>query len=365
MKFCQTSIISSRREFKLLKSAWDLLIRESDDNNLFLTFEWIDCWLDFLSPDCTLFIILIHKERQLIAIAPLYKAPIKILKIIPAQVIRVLGDQYSSAEYQDLIIRKGHKEEALTEIASVIKNCAKECLTAWAPFADESTGAAARLERVMTAADYHVASRSIAFYRLPLPDDVKTYESKLKAKQRNNIRRYHKQLSVKDNLRLENLRDLMSPDEVFSILENLHSKRWLSKGETGAFERNPKFRDFLKAYTTRAGKLDQIAAFCLFQGRKPIAIRFGFTYDNIMYEIQSGFDPSQNGAGLATIDMAIKAAISDKIKVYDFLAFEGEYKQRFGAIKRPGKRLFATRKNLLGWFVSRAGLWPTGRYFQM
>jgi len=63
--------------------------------------------------------------------------------------------------------------------------------------------------------------------------------------------------------------------------------------------------------------------------------------------------------------MAIKAAISDHIEVYDFLAFEGEYKQRFGAIKKPGKRLFAIKNNLLGWLVTRAGLWPTGRYIQM
>ena len=363
--FYSTSIISSRKEFKLLKPAWDSLIDDSDDKNLFLTFDWIDCWLDFFPQDCTLFIVLIYKEQQLIAIAPLYKAPIKILNAIPARVIRVLGDQYSSAEYQDLILDREHKEEALRKIGSAIKNNAKECLAAWSPFSDESTGAAARLEKVMTAADYQVGSRSIAFYRLPLPDNAKTYESRLKTKQRNNIRRYRKQLSGQENLRLKNLRDLMPPEEVFTVLENLHSQRWLSKGETGAFERNPKFREFLKAYTVRASKLGQIAAFCLFQGPKPIAIRFGFTYNNTMYEIQSGFDPSLNGAGLASIDMAIKAAISDHLEVYDFLAFEGEYKQRFGAIKKPGKRLFAIKNNLLGWLVTRAGLWPTGRYIQM
>ena len=363
--FYSASIVSSKEEFKRLEPVWASLINDSDSSNLFLTFDWIDCWLDFLPPDCNLFIVLIHKQKQLIAIAPLYKAPIKILKAISARVIRVLGDQDSSAEYQDLILHREHKEEALKEIASVIKNNAKECLAAWSPFADESTGAAARLEKVMTAADYHVASRTIAFYRLPLTDNAKTYESRLKTKQRNNIRRYHKQLSGQANLTLQNLQDLMSPEEIFTLLENLHSQRWLSKDETGAFERNPKFKEFLKAYTTRASKLGQIAAFCLFQGHKPIAIRFGFTYDNTMYEIQSGFDPSLNGAGLVAIDMAIKAAISDHLKVYDFLAFEGEYKQRFGAIKQPGRRLFAIRKNFLGWLITRAGLWPTGRYIQM
>jgi len=341
------------------------LIDDSDGNNLFLTFDWIDCWIDFIPQECTLFIVLIYKEQQLIAIAPLYKAPIKLLNTIPARIIRVLGDQYSSAEYQDLILHREYKEEALRAIALAIRNAAKECIAAWSPFADDSTGAAARLESVMTAADYHVASRSIAFYRLPLPDDVKTYESRLKAKQRNNIRRYHKQLSLQENLRLENLQDLMSPEDIFSVLEDLHSKRWLAKGETGAFERNPKFKEFLKAYTIRACKLGQIAAFCLFQGHKPIAIRFGFAYHNTIYEIQSGFDPSLNGAGLAAIDMAIKAAISEHLEVYDFLAFEGEYKQRFGAIKKTGRRLFATRNNFLGWLVARAGLWPTGRYIQM
>ena len=144
--FCNTSIISSRTEFKRLKPVWDSLIDDSDGNNLFLTFDWIDCWIDFIPQECTLFIVLIYKEQQLIAIAPLYKAPIKLLNTIPARIIRVLGDQYSSAEYQDLILHREYKEEALRAIALAIRNAAKECIAAWSPFADDSTGAAARLE---------------------------------------------------------------------------------------------------------------------------------------------------------------------------------------------------------------------------
>ena len=145
--FYSASIVSSKEEFKRLEPVWASLINDSDSSNLFLTFDWIDCWLDFFPQDCTLFIVLIHKEQQLIAIAPLYKAPIKILNAIPARVIRVLGDQYSSAEYQDLILDREHKEEALRKIGSAIKNNAKECLAAWKdhpqdsrPFGNQASG---------------------------------------------------------------------------------------------------------------------------------------------------------------------------------------------------------------------------------
>ena len=91
----------------------------------------------------------------------------------------------------------------------------------------------------------------------------------------------------------------------------------------------------------------RLLLFAFFQGSKPIAIRFGFTYNNTMYEIQSGFDPSLNGAGLAAIDMSIKAAVSDHLEVYDFLAFEGEYKQRFGADQETWKAFICHQKKFV------------------
>lgn len=365
MTACTTKIVNTQSEFHQLKNEWNELNHQSASDNLFLTYDWIECWLNFMPANCTLFIIMVYRDDKLIGIAPFYKVPVRILWLLRSKVLRIIADQNSSAEYQDLILHPDYANLAISHIAREIVRSADDCLGIWIPYCDDANGSTERLKQVLTEAQYSINSRKIEFYRINLPKKHDQFDAMLGTKQRNNIRRYQKKLAAKNNLEMVNLADTMSPIEAFSILETLHAQRWRARGEPGAFERHPAFRDFMRTYTQKAAETDQLSAYCLLQDNKPIAIRFGFNYKNTLYEIQSGFDPSLNGAGIVAIDMAIKSAITKGIETYDFLAFEGDYKQRFGAIEQPGTRLFALKKSILGRIISRLNLWPTGRYLQL
>jgi CelD/BcsL family acetyltransferase involved in cellulose biosynthesis len=64
---------------------------------------------------------------------------------------------------------------------------------------------------------------------------------------------------------------------------------------------------------------------------KMVACRYGFLYDNKIYDYQTGFDPRYNKYGVmqALISYIIELAIKEKVREFDFLAGEDEYKRRF------------------------------------
>jgi CelD/BcsL family acetyltransferase involved in cellulose biosynthesis len=359
---CKTKILSTITEFRKLRREWNELLAKSDSDNLFLTFDWLETWLTQVKPENQLFIILVYQNATLIGIAPFYKSRIVIFKVLKFYALRILGDNNSSSEYQDIILHRDYPEIALNHLSKVLKDSIPDCHFAWAPYSAEFSGASARLKTLFDNANFNVSTRQIAFYRIDLPDSDVKFDAMLKSKQRNNIRRYRASLTTTDTLHLQNLTDTMAPEAAMMTLERLHNQRWAAKNTRGVFDRNPLFRDFMLAYAKVAADNSQLSAYCLFRGEEAIAIRFGFTYKKVLYEIQSGFDPSLNGAGIVVIDLAIKEAIKCGAEFYDFLAFEGEYKKRFGATERPGSRIFATKKNLIGKAIHYLGIWPTGKY---
>ncbi|MFT4712693.1 MAG: CelD/BcsL family acetyltransferase involved in cellulose biosynthesis [Candidatus Azotimanducaceae bacterium] len=362
---CKTKILTTTTEFKKLKREWNELLAKSESDNLFLTHDWLETWLATVNPKGQLFIILVYQDTKLIGIAPFYKSRTIVLRILNFRALRILGDKNSSSEYQDVIVHRSYADIALEHLAKVLKHSTSDCDFAWIPYSADFSGASKRLNKMFNKAGFNLTSRQIAYYRIALPENNSAFDSMLKSKQRNNIKRYRQSLKTSAPLRLQNLADIMVPADVISILQRLHNQRWAAKNKEGVFERDPLFKDFMLEYARLAAKNQQLSAYCLYRGEEAIAIRFGFTYKKVLYEIQSGFDPSLNGAGIVVIDMAIKEAIKCGAEFYDFLAFEGEYKKRFGATEKPGSRIFATKKSLIGKIVRYLGLWPTGKYLTL
>ncbi len=361
----KTSVLTTRTELEAITRDWTTLLEHSDGDTLFLTPEWILAWLDVMPATVELFTITVYRDDALVALAPLYIDRIRFFRKLPFTCFRILGDQSSSSEYQDLIIHRQYEQECLDEIAGSIENSGQHAPFLWVPYTRSDSGATNRFMLLLDRLGWYTNQRSFQYHSITLPDNKQDFDRMLDTKQRNNIRRYTRKLAEDAELTSRNMADTMTADEIFAVLVKLHNKRWNERGDVGAFRRNPQFANFLKAFTSVSAKRNWLAAYCLYRNREPVAIRFGYRYKNTLYEIQAGFDPAWNGSGIVSIDQAISKAIEEGIRVYDFLAYAGDYKSRFGAESASGVSLFAGKRNLFNHLVFHAGLWPKGRYIAL
>ena len=92
---------------KDLQHSWNSIIKESKANNVFLTYEWLTCWLDAYAPDVKQFIICVKENESIIALAPLIIMPYEEV-IIPLKRLQFIGS--GSCDYMDFIILKDNEE---------------------------------------------------------------------------------------------------------------------------------------------------------------------------------------------------------------------------------------------------------------
>lgn len=67
--------IANVSEFLALRDEWSELLRASDSDSLFLTWEWLYTWWRHLAEDRQLSILLVRRSGQLIGLAPFCLRP--------------------------------------------------------------------------------------------------------------------------------------------------------------------------------------------------------------------------------------------------------------------------------------------------
>ena len=85
-------------------------------------------------------------------------------------------------------------------------------------------------------------------------------------------------------------------------------------------------------------------------GGKPIAADCGFPYNNVVYALQAGFDPSEHpdSSGFCLKGVMLKALIESGVQKYDFLTGFGENKAQWNAQLSYYQHVHFARRRSLG-----------------
>lgn len=352
-------------ELCTLAEQWDALLQKSEADSIFMTYDWINTWISVSGPSLSIYTIVVYNEEELVGIAPFYQDTLALFGLLSFNCLRIQGDKNSSSEYQDLILHPACPSAIIEKIAEAISQITEDTSFFWVPYTSTKSGASGRFQELFERLNIETQQREFEYFKISLPASKTEFDAKLTSKQRNNIRRYKKILAKKDRIRAIDLIDRGSADDAVETLRILHNMNWHSRGKQGVFERKPVFHDFIAAYSTLAREKHQLMAICLLLNERPIAIRFGYLYNNVFFEMQAGYDPEHNGSGICAIDFAIKFSINRQINTYDFLAYAGEYKRRFNAQAQPGRSFFASSRRLLPRLINLLGIWPTGKYISI
>lgn len=90
----ETEIITSYKQFKLIKDQWNELVSNSDQDHIFFTHEWFDCWWQAFGFKQQLYIIILKEQDKLVAIAP-FMLKKKIIRGLPVKIIQFMANDDS------------------------------------------------------------------------------------------------------------------------------------------------------------------------------------------------------------------------------------------------------------------------------
>ncbi len=328
---------SPQSGFEALADDWNRLLKTSNINTIFMTYEWQTLWWEMLGRG-ELWIIAFHRvdDHTLVGIAPLFLEPYVDDERTGQRHFYIVGC-IEVSDYLDLIIARGWE-------LAVYNSLSEWLLCGDAPPWDgidfcnlpEDSPIYRLLPEIFEAAGCHtqVFQEDVApQFSLPL-----RYESYLQEqvdkKQRHEIRRKQRRAEREALIRFEIIgaQDGLSAAELESEVRDFIVLQRASAADKEAFmtAEMQKFFVALAHKMYAAGYLR--LCFLTIDGEKAATL-FAFEYERHFLLYNSGYDPdayAQLSPGWALLAYCIQYAIAVGCTKFDFMQGDEEYKYRFG-----------------------------------
>lgn len=362
------SIIHNKNDLQSLETEWNSLLHQSSVDSIFMTWEWISAWLD--SSDETIYnnlmvIVIRDDNKNLVGIAPLYKAPYVLLGLIRLTVLRVIGDEGTGGEYPGLIIQKNRHDIILNAILTKLKENNSHWDLLWLTRMSGWDGHKEELVKACNDAGFSHKARTRSFSYFGLPDSYPDFESSLSSNRRQQFRRQAKKINANSDITITTCKNKDElPDYLHSLFE-LHAARREILGDVGTFKRKPQQIEFYKIFTESALNNNWLWFYALKDSGVIKAIQVGYVRNNVFYQIQEGFEPNYlPGAGNMLRLEVIKNCIEKGVTEFDFLGEHTEHKRRWTSVERMGWDILFGKSSLLSRLILVKPFWPTGRYLR-
>lgn len=329
-----TEVITDVRALVGLQAEWNTLLGLSASRTPFLTSEWLHSWWAHLRGSATLNLIGVRSHGQLIGLAPLMLAR----RGLPfSSQLEFLGTGVAGSDYLDLIVHRGHEEDALEAIARALESQQLALHLDHLPPAS----LAERLRQRLAASGWSAIETSPDV--CPIIDLTgHTWDSYLGttgSSHRANVRRRLRALESEFTVRFELAASHDRRRTALEALMAFHDQRW--NGESSAFS-TPAARAFHHDITRRAFEAGSLRLYSLLLDDQPVAVMYGFVQDHRFYFYSHGYSDahSKYSVGLVLMALTIRAAIEEEgATEFDMLYGHEAYKKLWARVERPLGRL--------------------------
>ena len=336
------NIIRSIEEFSTIRDRWNRLLAESLNNNVFLTWEWLYTWWEIYSDGRTLNILILKNDQgEFIGAAPFCISKEKKYGM-RFQFIDMIGSGEVCPEYLDIIVRSEYLKVVQDSLLSYLdKKLKNGTIVRCADIKDNSI-----LHGILEI--LKIKSGIVIKYNIKtnnpyiiLPTKIEDYNKRINYKVKSEMRRRENKLSREHGSVLFS-EDSENISTSFDTFVSLHQMLWKSRGETGVFK-NEKFLRFHKCVVERFSKNSWVKIYFVIVNNRHVAALYGYTYGNIFYFYQSGFDPDLKVYGIGKILLynSICESINKKINEFDFLRGDELYKEEFAEKCRHSNDIIA------------------------
>jgi hypothetical protein len=313
--------INSVDEFYGMRSEWNKVLNEISDNTFFLSWERMAPGVKYLDQGSTLKILCATDGEEILGIAPLRKSRYfyhghSIYNVIESLNYRALG-----------ILLAKRKVECLNMFLTHLYN-QKDWDFLYFNDVPETFSIVDLLKKNShSIPDFEVKEGDASPY-LTIPGSLDELLKGLDSTFRRNLLRCMRKLE-KDHRKvtLVDYCELGSLEEGLQIFFDLHQKRWISNGGPGAFQ-TKRNRDMFLYEARLFSEINCLRLHFLMANDKPIAVLYGFEYEQVLYAMMSGFDPAY--ASYSPFSLLIlktlKRCIEEGIKEFNFFGGYTSYK---------------------------------------
>jgi CelD/BcsL family acetyltransferase involved in cellulose biosynthesis len=357
--------ISTHNEFIKYRDSWRILSENSNIDNIFLTFEWVDgCIRHFCKNDKLLILNVLDGDR-LIGIAPLM---IKRYRYFGLQVRSVCFIGTSVSDRMDFIVAE-RQEESIRMLLDYLMNIKDE----W-DFIDLQE----MVENTKTVEAIKAWLRNKKLLRIFGPSQksffiefngnrdflFRVFSNRLNKKLKKIYGKYRQ-----SDLKFERYTDgLVDMDRLFSDLNAIEKESWKGSRNSGIFSKSHS-RDFHREIFKDFSKKSWMDLSLLSVDGVPVAFVYNFLYRKRSYNYSVAFDKKYAVLSPGTMLMlwALKDSAQQDISEYDFVRGEGEWKTKLtNAFKMHQRvRIFKNKTYQRPLYFLQAILMPRLRKIQV
>ncbi|MCS6862563.1 MAG: GNAT family N-acetyltransferase [Abditibacteriales bacterium] len=326
-------LITEAEEFEALQAVWDATLQRCGMDSVFLTHAWLSTYWEHFGQHRTLRIFVAERAGQPVAFAPLMLSRSRATRL---RRMELLGAGIH--DYSDFIVPQDRPGAALHALWEAISDHADTWdVVRLAQVAADSPVAA------YIAADEGfrvVATDGETCPTLTLPPTWRDYLSLVGKNTRSNLSRYPKRLAASFDVEYHLVTAPDTLDRTLTALFDLHARRWRQRGLPGVLF-SPRRQAFHRALCRRLLARNRLRLFALRLDGREVAVLLNYFYAGKYFFFIGGFDPTYARWSVGTVlfGHAIRYAIEEGAREFDFLRGEEEYKYRLGAHDRPYRTL--------------------------
>jgi len=341
-------LLHSLQDVEAILDSWSELAL----GNAFRQPEWLLAWwTHFQAEPNELYVVVVRDEVSRVrAIAPWYLNRTN-------GTVRFLGDGQVCTDHLSILVDPRFYDESIpAKIASFLVEQSK-LKNGWKTIHFESIDCvdpvmnAFKLEMLNRGCRFH-SSKSSNTWQVDLSNG---WDHFLEGVSKNARKTFRKRVADLDQIRVRWVHDHSDLQEFMPVLIELHQKRRIALGDAGCFA-DARFESFLSDVAKSLLQQNQLQAFSLWLGQRPIAADIGFRTRDTWLCYQAGIDPEMmehEPGKLANIHI-LRSAERYGIKVVDFLRGDEPYKQLLKASPSPAYDMQFTQPGFCGqtqyWF---------------
>lgn len=354
----KTAVIKSFEDFHSLRDDWNSLVANQAPSKIWLTHDWYDCWWRSFGGSQRLYIVTVHRDGRLVAIAPLMIQELKI-KGVRQRVLSFIenglsprsqlivdksADNVIDAMWDELRSRKGEWDlarfknfEAIDELEQFREYMSKRGIKyvqqddRQSPFIDLSSG-------------WNQVQEGFGKWL------------------RRNLRRGQKRLSRDAELGFEVIRETADLRRGLDICFDISDRSW--KGEEGVAMAGRKARaEFFQRLVENPLIAESVRMYLLKQNSAYIAFELMLEYGGHGLALAADYDLEhrKNSPGSILKSFILEHQIENGIRVYDFDGTLYDYKMYWTDRVRPHFELWIFHSGFKSRFMYLAKKWFSSR----
>ncbi len=332
--------IRSEEAWQELKPAWEMLLRDSASNTIFLTWEWCTAWWQAYGKSRELRMLAAYDENQALrGVAPLCLQTLrKYGQSIPA--LSFVGDGSNDSDYLDFIIASGYEKPVMQAFQAYWLEQWNRGMVLLINEIPESSPNLPLLKTADGSGNGIFTESHVDCGTVHLPDTWEEYLGQLRPRFRTKVRSVLRDLEKRPELRFGFCKTPEDVERLLPILFDLHTRRWVENGKPGVFGWEQK-RDFYRALSRALLERGWLRFSWLEWAGQVLACQYGFAYGGVYSQLQEGYEPASEhwNVGIGLRAWSIREFLKEGLREYDFLGGMGRHKTDWGAQVKRSKRI--------------------------